>query len=65
MLSGSAAIGESVWSGIKGVVTQPVKDARKKGVVGVFTVLICILCDTIGNPQGCCWLGDQTYHWCV
>ena len=36
--SGSAAVGESVWSGLKGIITQPIADVKNKGAVGILTV---------------------------
>ena len=38
--SGSQAVGASVWSGIKGVVTMRVNDYGRKGVKGLLTVLL-------------------------
>ena len=36
--AGSIAVGESVWSGLKGVISQPVSEVKKKGAVGLLTV---------------------------
>ena len=35
--SGSKAIGASLWSGVKGVVTTPVNEVKKKGAIGLLT----------------------------
>lgn len=35
--SGSKAIGASLWSGMKGVVTTPVNEVKKKGAIGLLT----------------------------
>ena len=53
--SGSAAVGESVWSGLKGIITQPIADVKKKGAVGILTVwLIIMFCNSVGFFKRSC-----------
>ena len=35
--SGSKAIGASLWSGVKGVITTPVNEVKQKGAIGLLT----------------------------
>ena len=54
--SGSAAVGESVWSGLKGIITQPIADVKKKGAVGILTVwFMSIVCNSLGFLKRSCW----------
>ena len=48
--AGSIAIGESVWSGLKGVISQPVSDVKKKGVVGLLTVGLSYRIEVLSHP---------------
>lgn len=42
--SGSKAMGASLWSGVKGVVSQPIQAVKKKGAKGFVTVVILQNC---------------------
>ena len=50
--SGAVSIGKGVWSGITGIITQPVKEVKKSGAIGIFKGIFKGITGIITKPLG-------------
>jgi vacuolar protein sorting-associated protein 13A/C len=50
--SGAQSIGKGVWSGVTGIVTQPIKEVKKSGAIGIFKGLFKGITGVVTKPLG-------------
>lgn len=50
--SGAQSIGKGVWSGVTGIVTQPIKEIKKSGAIGIFKGIFKGITGVITKPLG-------------
>lgn len=50
--SGAQSIGKGVWSGVTGIVTQPIKEVKRSGAIGIFKGIFKGITGVITKPLG-------------
>ena len=50
--SGAQSIGKGVWSGVTGIITQPIKEVKRSGAIGIFKGLFKGITGIVTKPLG-------------